>query len=75
MPQQWLLLQNSRNFYAIAKVMEEDSGTVGVSTMKSLLVSRGDTSRYAEACDCSIILNKQQVAHFPKYKYGDKLIY
>ena len=58
-----------QDFYAIAKVMEEDSGTVGVSTMKSLLVSRGDTSRYAEACDCSIILNKQQALDLWKAGY------
>ena len=33
------------------------------------MVSRGDTSRYAEACDCSIILNKQQALDLWKAGY------
>ena len=37
--------------------------------MQSLLVSRGDTSRYAEACDCSVILNKQQTLDLQKAEY------
>ena len=28
--------------------------------MKSLLTSKGDTSRSAKACDCSTVLNSQQ---------------
>ena len=60
---------NFQNFYAIADVIKEDIGTVDVSTMQSLLVSRGDTSRYAEACDCSVILNKQQTLDLQKAEY------
>ena len=54
-----------QDFYAIAKVMEEDSGYSWRFNHEIIIGKRGDTSRYAEACDCSIILNKQQVAHFP----------
>lgn len=51
---------NSQNFYALSKIIDDKSGTVDVSTMKSLLLSCGDTARPAQACDCSVILNEQQ---------------
>lgn len=35
-------------------------GKVDVSTMKSLLTSKGDVNRKAKACDCATVLNKQQ---------------
>lgn len=50
-----------QEFYALTTAIKDDIGTVGTSTMMSLLTSRGDTSRPASACDCSTILNQQQV--------------
>ena len=41
--------------------LEEEVGQVGVSTMKSLLVSCGDPDRKAIACDTSTCLNSQQI--------------
>ena len=35
-------------------------GDVDISTMKALLISKGDTTRPAKACDCSTVLNFQQ---------------
>ena len=54
-------VSNFQKFYALLGIIEDVSGTVGVSTMKSLLTSRGDTARPAFACDCSTILNQHQV--------------
>lgn len=55
-------VKNFQEFYALSGVIEEDDGTVDTATMKSLLTSRGDTARRARACDCSTILNAQQIA-------------
>lgn len=58
----WYAVNNFQEFYALRSKIDEDLGTIGVSTMKSLLTSRGDTDRAADACDCSTILNDQQIA-------------
>lgn len=49
-----------QEFYGLTGIGLVTSGEVNVSTMKSLLTSKGDTNRIAKACDCSTILNKQQ---------------
>lgn len=46
--------------YGLTGMISDSMGTVGVSTMKSLLTSKGDTNRLALACDCSTVLNQQQ---------------
>lgn len=51
-----------QTFYALVDIGLVTPGEVNVSTMKSLLVSKGDTKRIARACDCSTVLNKQQAA-------------
>lgn len=50
-----------QKFYALENMIDDAYGVVGVSTMMSLLLSRGDIERPARACDCSTILNQQQV--------------
>jgi len=40
--------------------LDEGHGVIGLSTMMSLLTSKGDTERNAQACDCSTILNSTQ---------------
>ena len=47
-------------FYALTGIGLVNEGEVNVSTMKSLLTSKGDVSRKAKACDCATILNLQQ---------------
>ena len=49
-----------QEFYALLGIGLVTKGEVNVSTMKSLLTSKGDTNRLAKACDCSTILNRQQ---------------
>lgn len=49
-----------QEFYALTGIGLVTSGEVNCSTMKSLLTSKGDTSRSAKACDCSTVLNSQQ---------------
>ena len=49
-----------QEFYALLGIGLVTKGEVNVSTMKSLLTSKGDTNRSAKACDCSTILNRQQ---------------
>ncbi|MCI8693391.1 MAG: DUF1906 domain-containing protein [Lachnospiraceae bacterium] len=44
-------------------------GDVDVSTMKSLLMSKGDTSRRASACDCATVLNLQQAKDIAEAGY------
>lgn len=46
--------------YGLTGMINDDSGVIGVSTMKSLLTSKGDTGRLALACDCSTILTSTQ---------------
>lgn len=46
--------------YGLTGMIKDKSGEVGVSTMKSLLTSKGDTDRLALACDCSTVLNEFQ---------------
>lgn len=46
--------------YGLTGMIKDKSGEVGVSTMKSLLTSKGDTDRLALACDCSTVLNESQ---------------
>ncbi|MCR1961047.1 hypothetical protein CWE04_08080 [Thomasclavelia cocleata] len=49
-----------QEFYALTGIGLVTQGEVNCATMKSLLTSKGDTSRKAKACDCSTVLNKQQ---------------
>lgn len=49
-----------QEFYALTSGGLITLGEVNVSTMKSLLTSKGDTSRSARACDCATVLNQQQ---------------
>ena len=49
-----------QEFYALTHGGLITLGEVNVSTMKSLLTSKGDTSRSARACDCATVLNQQQ---------------
>lgn len=49
-----------QEFYALLGTGRVTAGEVNVSTMKSLLTSKGDTERSAKACDCSTVLNRQQ---------------
>lgn len=46
--------------YGLTGMISDQSGVVGVSTMKSLLTSKGDTDRLALGCDCSTVLNATQ---------------
>ena len=57
--------------YALTGNIDDIRGSIGVSTMKSLLTSKGDTERKALACDCSTILNSQQATdlHAAGYRY------
>lgn len=49
-----------QEFYGLTGIGLVTSGEVNVSTMKSLLTSKGDTERKAKACDCATVLNRQQ---------------
>ena len=49
-----------QEFYALLGTGRVTEGEVNVSTMKSLLTSKGDTERSAKACDCATVLNRQQ---------------
>ena len=49
-----------QEFYGLTGIGLVTKGKVNVSTMKSLLTSKGDTNRAAKACDCATVLNKQQ---------------
>lgn len=49
-----------QEFYGLTGIGLVTSGEVNVSTMKSLLTSKGDVNRSAKACDCATVLNKQQ---------------
>lgn len=57
--------------YGLTGMIEDKSGEIGVSTMKSLLTSKGDTDRIAIGCDCSTILNTNQAKKLydTGYKY------
>lgn len=48
--------------YGLTGMINDDAGVIGVSTMKSLLTSKGDTGRLALACDCSTVLNAKQAS-------------
>ncbi|WP_349945583.1 glycoside hydrolase domain-containing protein [Lacrimispora sp. BS-2] len=49
-----------QEFYGLTGIGLVTEGEVNVSTMKSLLTSKGDTGRKAKACDCATVLNRQQ---------------
>ena len=55
------MVASFQEFYALTGIGLVTSGEVNCATMKSLLTSKGDTGRKAKACDCSTVLNKQQV--------------
>lgn len=49
-----------QEFYCLTGIGLVNIGEVNVSTMKSLLTSKGDTERLAKTCDCATVLNRQQ---------------
>lgn len=49
-----------QEFYGLTGINLVTPGEVNVSTMKSLLTSKGDVNRIAKACDCATVLNQQQ---------------
>lgn len=49
-----------QEFYKLTGIGLVTKGVVNVSTMKSLLTSKGDVNRIAKACDCATVLNRQQ---------------
>ena len=51
---------NFQEFYKLTGIGLVTKGVVNVSTMKSLLTSKGDVNRMAKACDCATVLNRQQ---------------
>lgn len=53
-------VRDFQEFYALLGTGRVTEGEVNVSTMKSLLTSKGDTERSAKACDCATVLNRQQ---------------
>ena len=67
-----------QEFYGLTGIGLVTKGKVNVSTMKSLLTSKGDTNRAAKACDCATVLNKQQAldiknagyTHVGRYQTG-----
>lgn len=52
--------------YGLLNIGLVSQGIVNASTMKSILTSKGDTSRRAYACDCATILNKNQAYDLKK---------
>lgn len=53
-------VSNFQQFYGLTGIGLVTRGEVNVSTMKSLLTSKGDTARSSKACDCATVLNRQQ---------------
>lgn len=49
-----------QTFYALKNIGLVTDGEINVSTMKSLLTSKGDTARTAKACDCATVLSQTQ---------------
>lgn len=58
-----------QEFYCLTGIGLVNVGEVNVSTMKSLLTSKGDTGRRAKACDCATVLNRQQAIDLKKAGY------
>lgn len=58
-----------QEFYCLTGIGLVNVGEVNVSTMKSLLTSKGDTGRSAKACDCATVLNRQQAIDLKKAGY------
>ena len=54
------MVEAFQEFYCLTGIGLVKAGEVNVSTMKSLLTSKGDTRRSAKACDCATVLNRQQ---------------
>lgn len=54
------MVEAFQEFYCLTGIGLVKAGEVNVSTMKSLLTSKGDTGRSAKACDCATVLNRQQ---------------
>ena len=53
-------VSNFQNFYALTGIGLVTPGEINLATMKSLLTSKGDTSRKAYGCDTSSVLNLNQ---------------
>lgn len=49
-----------QNKSALLNLGLDEEGVIGITTMMSLITSKGNTDRPALACDCSTILNQQQ---------------
>lgn len=58
-----------QEFYGLLRIGLVTPGRVNVSTMKSLLTSKGDTSRTAKACDCATVLNHRQAQDLKNVGY------
>lgn len=58
-----------QNTYKLLNIGLDEAGVVGVATMKSLLTSKGETSRYAAACDTSTCLTLQQATDLKNAGY------
>lgn len=49
-----------QEFYGLTGIGLVTEGEVDLSTMMSLLTSKGDVTRSSKACDCATVLNRQQ---------------
>lgn len=63
------MVEAFQDFYCLTGIGLVTVGEVNVSTMKSLLTSKGDTGRSAKACDCATVLNRQQAIDLKNANY------
>lgn len=63
------MVEAFQEFYCLTGIGLVKAGEVNVSTMKSLLTSKGDTGRSAKACDCATVLNRQQALDLKRADY------
>jgi len=54
------MVSSFQTFYALKNIGLVIDGEINVSVMKSLLTSKGDTSRLSKACDCATVLSQAQ---------------
>ena len=52
---------NFQNKHRLLNNGKDAAGVVGVSTMMSLITSKGDVTRASRGCDCSTVLNEDQI--------------
>ncbi len=58
-----------QTFYGLNNIGLVTDGEVNVSTMKSLLTSKGDTGRTSKACDCATVLTQTQAGNLVSAGY------